>query len=107
MKKLIPTLKLVEWEAVLWLVGLIYLLFINPYQPQHYTLCPFKNMGITFCPGCGLGRSISLFYHGDLIHSIKAHPLGILAFILIVARTTKLFIKMYFNFHKTKEVTYG
>ncbi|MEW6702878.1 MAG: DUF2752 domain-containing protein [Bacteroidota bacterium] len=100
-------LRIVEWEAVLWLVGLIYLLFINPYEVQRFTLCPFHNLGITFCPGCGLGRSISFFYHGDLIHSIKTHPLGIAALILITVRTIRLSTKMFNNFHKTSEVIYG
>ncbi|MHB8905515.1 MAG: DUF2752 domain-containing protein [Melioribacteraceae bacterium] len=107
MQKIKPILKIVEWEAMFWLVGLIYLLFINPYQVQHYTLCPFHNLGISFCPGCGLGKSISFFYHGDLLHSIKTHPLGIIAFILITARIIKLFIRMYNNYHKLNEVTYG
>jgi hypothetical protein len=107
MQKIKSILKIVEWEAVFWLSGLIYLLFINPYQVQHFTLCPFHNLGISFCPGCGLGRSISFFYHGDLFHSIKTHPLGIIAFVLITLRTTKLFIRMINNYQKSKEVIYG
>lgn len=100
-------LKIVEWEAVLWFAGLVYLLFINPYEVQKFTFCPFHNLGITFCPGCGLGKSISLFYHGDIIHSIKTHPLGILALFLITGRIISLSKKMYHNYHKTKGVIYG
>jgi hypothetical protein len=107
MIKIRSILKIVEWEAVLWLAGLIYLALINPYGVQHFTLCPFNNIGITFCPGCGLGRSISLFYHADLIHSFRAHPLGIIAFFLIAFRTVRLFTKMINNYHKTEEVMYG
>lgn len=107
MQKIKSILKIVEWEAVFWLSGLIYLLFINPYQIQHFTLCPFHNLGISLCPGCGLGRSISFFYHGDILHSIKTHPLGIIAFILIAARIIKLFTRIHNNYHKSKEVIYG
>jgi hypothetical protein len=107
MKKIKSVLKIVEWEAVLWMTGFIYLIFINPYQVQHFTLCPFHNLGITFCPGCGLGRSISFFYHGDILHSLKTHPLGIIAFILINVRIIKLFIRMFNNYHKSNEVMYG
>jgi hypothetical protein len=107
MKKIKSILKIVEWEAVFWLAGLVYLFFINPNQVQHFTLCPFHNLGISFCPGCGLGRSISFFYHGDILHSIKTHPLGIIAFILISARIIKLFTRIYNNYHKSKEVIYG
>lgn len=107
MKRIKPYLKIIEWEAIFWLVGLIYLMFINPYQNQQFTLCPFHNIGITFCPGCGLGRSISFFYHGDFLHSLKTHQLGIIAFVLIAVRVIKLLIKMYRNYKKTKEVVYG
>lgn len=107
MQKIKSILKIVEWEAIFWMVGLVYLMFINPYLVQHYSLCPFNNLGITFCPGCGLGRSIAFFYHGDFFHSIKAHPLGIIAFILITMRTIKLFIKTINNYHKSKEAIYG
>ncbi|MCX6169192.1 MAG: DUF2752 domain-containing protein [Ignavibacteriales bacterium] len=107
MKKIKSILKIVEWEGILWMAGLIYLVFINPYQVQYFTLCPFHNLGISFCPGCGLGRSISFFYHADLFHSIKTHPLGIIAFLIINARIIKLFIRMYNNYHKSNEVIYG
>jgi hypothetical protein len=107
MQKIKSILKMVEWEAIFWLFGLMYLMFIDPYQVQHYTLCPFHNLGITFCPGCGLGRSISFFYHGDFFHSIKTHPLGIIAFIIIAIRVIKLSIKTINNYHKSKEVIYG
>jgi hypothetical protein len=107
MKKIISILNMIEWEAVLWLSGLIFLMFVNPYQQQQLSLCPFHNLGISFCPGCGLGRSISFLYHGDLLHSIKAHPLGIIAVILITTRIIKLTRKMYLNIQKQKEVLYG
>jgi len=107
MRKILNILKIIEWEGVFWFAGLVYLMFINPYQTQQFTFCPFHNMGITFCPGCGLGRSISFFYHGDLIHSIKTHPLGIIALILLTLRVIKLFIKTLNNYHKSKEVIYG
>lgn len=100
-------IKIIEWEAIFWTAGLIYLFFVNPYQAQHFTLCPFHNLGITFCPGCGLGRSISFFYHADFFHSLKTHPLGIAAFILISFRIFKLSKNMIKNFNNTKEVMYG
>lgn len=98
---------IIEWEAVIWFTGLVYLFFINPYSVQKFTLCPFHNLGIDFCPGCGLGRSISFFYNGDILSSIHAHPLGIIALIIISFRIKELTIKMYNNFHKTEEVVHG
>jgi hypothetical protein len=107
MKKIKSIFSLVYWEAIFWAIGLIYLFFVNPYQTQHFSFCPFHYLGITFCPGCGLGRSIAYFYHFDLISSFRIHPLGIIAFLLIAARIIKLFTKMVNNYHKSEEVMYG
>ncbi len=78
--------KTIPLEAWIWIAGLIYLIFINPYQHQSFTFCPFHNLGLDFCPGCGLGRSIAFFYHGDIIHSLKAHPLGMIGLAIIIHR---------------------
>lgn len=95
----------VEWEAMMWLAALIYLLFIDPYETQHFTFCPYKNLGIEFCPGCGIGKSISLLYHLDIVNSFQTHPLGIIAFIIITFRFIHLIKLKYFN--TKKEVVYG
>jgi hypothetical protein len=107
MNKILTLLKVVELEALLWTAGLVYLVTINPYQVQKFTFCPFHNLGIGFCPGCGLGRSIAFLLHGDLVHSLITHPLGIIAFILITLRIVKLTYRSYKNYLTTKEVLYG
>lgn len=107
MESIKKILRIVEWEALLWTVGLVYLIFVNPYKVQQFSFCPYHNLGITFCPGCGLGRSISFFYHGDFLHSITTHPLGIIAFFIILIRIIVLAKRMYTNYQKTKEVVYG
>src|ERR1035437_5238925 len=106
MKNILVLLKVIELEALLWTAGKVYLVTINPYQVQKFTLCPFHNLGIGFRPGCGLGRSISFLFHGDLIHSLISHPLGIIAFILITLRIVKLTYRSYKNYLTTKEVLY-
>lgn len=78
-------------EAFMWAAALVYLFFIDPYKTQHYSLCLFNNLGIDFCPGCGMGRSIAMLYHGDFIHSFQMHPLGLFALVIILARIYKLF----------------
>lgn len=107
MKNIRALIKTVELEALMWSAGLVYLVTINPYQVQKFTLCPFHNLGISFCPGCGLGRSIAFLFHGDLINSLSAHPLGIIALIIITSRIIKLTYKSYKNYQTTKEVLYG
>lgn len=102
MKRLKEISRKISLEAVLWMIALLYLLFINPYATQEFTLCPFHNLGIEYCPGCGLGRSISFLYHGDFIHSLKTHPLGIAAFILILLRIIQLTRQTIKNFQSQK-----
>jgi len=80
----------INLEAFVWLAGLSLLAMMNPDGTQHYSLCVFKNLGLNFCPGCGLGHSISYFLHGDLLRSWQAHPLGAIATIILLSRAFSL-----------------
>lgn len=72
-------------ELIFWLAALL-ILFFSPTEIQHYTLCPLKNLGFSHCPGCGLGRSITLAMHGRVAESLSMHPFGVIAMIVIVNR---------------------
>jgi len=88
MKTKIITPLLLFWrskEAWIWLVALIFLASNHP-GGHHYSFCLFNNLGISFCPGCGIGRSITLFFNGSIKDSFLCHPLGIPAVILLSAR---------------------
>ena len=90
-------LKRFPFEALCWLSGLLSL-GLSDTRPAHFTLCPLKNMGFDFCPGCGLGRSVTLFFHGDIPGSLHAHPMGIFAVIVLSFRIidlTKQHIRSY------------
>ena len=76
-------------EAFIWLGGILMLAFTNPYV-QQWTLCPLHNMGFYFCPGCGLGRSISMILQGNVVDSWHMHPLGGLALLILVTRSIYL-----------------
>jgi hypothetical protein len=89
-------------EAFIWLAALIALAFHDP-STAHYTLCPLKNLGFDFCPGCGLGHSISHLFRGEIIQSFEAHPLGIIAVILLIYRIISLFYKNFLN-HNTYKI---
>jgi len=68
----------------------------------HHSLCFFSNIGIGFCPGCGLGHSIAYLFRGDFIASFDAHPLGVPVVILLVYRIIKvLFFQKDYQFLKT------
>lgn len=86
-------------ELMCWISALVLLATANPHA-HHFTLCPLANLGITWCPGCGLGRSISSLFHGDLSASLTHHWFGIPALILICHRIyqlTKQTINTQFN----------
>lgn len=76
-------------ELIFWISGLIYLALIVPEQ-NHFSFCPFKNAGISWCPGCGLGKSISMIFHLNFIQSFKVHPLGVFALTMIFLRIIQL-----------------
>jgi len=84
------------FELGCWLLTLGYLAAINPAATDHFELCVFKWLGLTFCPGCGLGHSISWLLHGNLSRSWEQHPLGVLALAVLIHRMYTL-LKNNFN----------
>ena len=77
-------------ETITWIVALVYLAIHNPYAQAEFTICPLENLGFHYCPGCGLGRSVSFLLHGDLVRSFQTHILGIPATITLLIRTFSL-----------------
>jgi hypothetical protein len=74
------------FELVFWIAALIALAVTDPAGKVHFSLCPLKAMGITWCPGCGLGHAISWLLRGDIRNSWHAHWFGIPALIIILYR---------------------
>jgi hypothetical protein len=73
----------------------MYLAIIDPFASGHLNLCLFSLAGIESCPGCGVGKSISHIFHGNLMHSIETHALGIFALVIIIYRIISLLYKNY------------
>lgn len=88
-------------ELLTWVGAMVVLMFSSA-ENHHYTLCPLDNLGVSSCPGCGLGRSVSFALHGDLAASIQMHPFGLLAVIVIFYRIITLIFNFFqFNHFKT------
>jgi Protein of unknown function (DUF2752) len=81
---------LISPEAIIWIFSLLILAFIHVDNSSHFTICPFKNLGIDFCPGCGLGKSIHYLLHFDIDNSLNSHPLGVFAFAVLIKRIFEL-----------------
>jgi hypothetical protein len=91
------TIKSITWlwqrkEALIWISALVFLAVSDP-AVHHYTLCPLDNLGFSYCPGCGLGRSIGYFFRFEMESSFYSHPLGIPAVILLVYRSVKILFR--------------
>lgn len=72
-------------ELIFWCLGLVGLWYMDPLA-DHTSLCPLHNLGLEWCPGCGLGRSISFLMKGELVASWNQHPLGGFALGVILYR---------------------
>lgn len=81
-------------EAIIWIAAIIALALTSPVD-QCYSLCLFHHLGLDWCPGCGLGHSISWLFRGDLAESFSAHPLGIPALVIITLRIIKIIRNNY------------
>jgi hypothetical protein len=86
LKKIISGINI---EVLVFSGGLLFLALINPSQ-DHFSVCLFNLAGLDFCPGCGLGRSVSYLLHLNIHESLKTHILGIPAFIIILYRIVYL-----------------
>lgn len=93
------------FELMVWIAALGSLALMDPSTDTHYSFCFFKLIGIQYCPGCGLGHSISFLFHGNLKASFNAHPLGLFAVVVIVARIYKL--SSFHIFPHFKKYNYG
>ena len=76
-------------EGYIWIASIIFLALVNA-GSTHFTICPFHNLGIDFCPGCGLGRSIHYFINFEFTKSFNTHPLGGVALIILLHRVFML-----------------
>jgi len=93
-----------QFELFFWVGAIAALAFSSP-EGQHYTLCPLNNFGLDYCPGCGLGRSISCAFHGNITGSFEWHPLGFFAIGVIVHRIITLIrSSIKFNHQKLHEL---
>lgn len=85
--------KSIPVELVFWISALILLATASPpdqHHLKHFSLCPLANIGISWCPGCGLGRSITQLFHGNLEESFHQHWLGVPAVLIIGYRIVSL-----------------
>ena len=92
-----------QLEAYVWIISLVLLYNIDQQLVAFQSICPFHLLGIHWCPGCGLGRSISLFMHGDIQSSFEMHWLGIPTFFCLLYRIISIFYYIIINYKYLNE----
>ncbi|WP_411274104.1 DUF2752 domain-containing protein [Daejeonella sp.] len=94
-------------EFIIWTAAILTLSISYPKSVNHFTLCPIENLVFLWCPGCGLGRSISYFLHGDVRLSLEHHWFGIPATGILIFRIVQLFNKFVLNLMSTTKLYNG
>ncbi len=82
-------------EVILWNGALLVISFMNVDSATSF--CILKNMGIVWCPGCGIGHAIHYALHFEFTKSIQTHVLGIPAALVLLYQSGK----SIYNFHKS------
>lgn len=77
-------------EALVWTAGLAAMAAMDPHGTHLFSLCPLDAMGVSFCPGCGLGHSVAFLVRGELSASVQAHPLGLPAVLILIVHVGRL-----------------
>lgn len=78
-------------EAFVWIAVIVFFAFTSPDSSTHFTICPLSQAGFEYCPGCGLGRSIVLLLHGEVVESFRMHPLAAFALAVFSIRIAVVF----------------
>ncbi|MFA5244014.1 MAG: DUF2752 domain-containing protein [Pedobacter sp.] len=87
-------LKILPSELFFWLGALLFLALTRT-GSGHYSLCPIDNIGFSWCPGCGLGRSIRYFFQGEFRTSFSQHWFGIPAAFILIYRIIQLINNLF------------
>ncbi len=86
MKEITRWIKQLPLELIFWIGSLVAIILLEPESGNHMSICPLSQLGLDWCPGCGLGRSMNLLARGDFQASWSMHPLAMLAFVVIFSR---------------------
>jgi Protein of unknown function (DUF2752) len=90
-------LKKFPLELIIWIGSLSFLGSIDPYAKQ-MSICVFNWIGLSWCPGCGLGHSISFLLHGEFFQSWNAHVLGGFGLMVLMHRILQLLRLEYLRY---------
>ncbi len=82
-----------HFELFCW-AGALVVLFFLPENKTETSLCVFSALGFGKCLGCGIGHAMHYALRAEWMDSIKHHPLGILAVVILLNRIRQLIIQI-------------
>ena len=92
--------RFIDFEALIWTLGLIVVTVGNPTSETHFTLFwPQWVFGIE-SPGRGLGHSIGYLFRGDVQASLQTHWLGLPVVIVLAHRIVTLQLRKWKSMEK-------
>jgi hypothetical protein len=97
MKKKLSDFLRKYFEALVFAIALLLLGLMDPNAANGFSLCLFEQLGISFCPGDGLGHSISYIFRGDIYNALESNILGPFAILVLGGRVLHLIIKNCYN----------
>jgi len=97
MKEIITYLYRNYFEITVFSIGLLLLAFMDPTTTNGSGLCLLENLNFPYCPGDGLGHSVSFIFRGEIHNALKANILGPFALLIILGRIFYLFSQNFLN----------
>lgn len=104
---MLPSLKHIfkyYFEILAFSIGLVLLATMDPETASGPGFCILERLGVTFCPGDGLGHSIAYIFQGEIYNALETNVFGPLAIIVLGGRIVQLLFK---NYHINKNNYYG
>ena len=102
MKEIITYLYQNYFEIMAFGVGLLLLALMDPHAANGPGLCILENLDFPYCPGDGLGHSISFIFRGEIYNAMESNILGPFALLIISGRIFYLFSQNFLN-HNIKK----
>lgn len=88
------------FEIAAFSIGLVLLALMDPEIATGPGFCLLERLGVTFCPGDGLGHSVAYIFRGEFHNAMEANAFGPLAITVLSGRILHL---LYKNHHINKK----
>ena len=95
-------------EAGLWTAGLVAVSVANPWALPLIDACLFEAIGLSFCPGAGLGHAVGFLARGEFQLSFQSHPFALVVVGILIHHIQSLFRSAFspFQLHRSDVQSY-